>query len=175
MRAAYPDADDEELLVLACSDHDFRMPSLHLAAAHTAGGGRSYLYELTWPAPASGDALGACHFLEVPLVFGVLDRGLAAQLIGTPPPPEARELSVQMQTAWTAFARRRPTRLARPQRPAPVDPGLRQRRPRRRETLPGDHLTTAVGRCGPSRARPAALDQDRTRAHSSEGGSRCSC
>jgi hypothetical protein len=36
MRAAYPDADDEELLVLACSDHDFRMPSLHLAAAHTA-------------------------------------------------------------------------------------------------------------------------------------------
>lgn len=38
-------------------------------------------------------------------MFGVLDRGLAAQLSGTPPPPEARELSVQMQTAWTAFAR----------------------------------------------------------------------
>ena len=59
MRAAYPDASAEELLVLAHSDHAFRMPSLHLAAAHTAGGGRSYLYELTWPASASGGALGA--------------------------------------------------------------------------------------------------------------------
>jgi para-nitrobenzyl esterase len=81
------------------------MPSLHLATAHTAGGGRSYLYELAWPAPASGGALGACHALDIPLVFGVLDSGLAAQLIGTPPPLEACGLSAQMQLAWTAFAR----------------------------------------------------------------------
>lgn len=38
-------------------------------------------------------------------MFGVLDRGLAVQLIGTPPPAEAHEISAQMQTAWTAFAR----------------------------------------------------------------------
>jgi para-nitrobenzyl esterase len=104
VRAAYPDACAEELLVLVHSDRTFRMPSLHLATAHTAGGGRSHLYELTWPAPASGGALGACHALDVPLVFGVLDRGLGAQLIGPPLRGEARDLSAQMQTAWTAFA-----------------------------------------------------------------------
>jgi para-nitrobenzyl esterase len=105
MRAAYPDAGPEELLVLTQSDRTFRMPSLQLATAHTSGGGRSHLYELTWRAPASGGTWGACHALDLPLVFGVLDRDLAAQLIGTPPPQEARELSTQMQTAWTGFAR----------------------------------------------------------------------
>jgi para-nitrobenzyl esterase len=75
------------------------MPSLHLATAHTAGGGRSYLYELVW-----GARWGACHALDVPLVFGVLDHGLGAQLIGAPLRGEARDLSAQMQTAWTAFA-----------------------------------------------------------------------
>jgi para-nitrobenzyl esterase len=104
-RAAYPDAGPEELLIRTHSDRAFRMPSLRLATAHTIGGGRSHLYELTWPAPVSGGAWGACHALDVPLVFGVLDRDLAAQLIGTPIPPDAREVSAQMQTAWTAFAR----------------------------------------------------------------------
>ncbi|WP_222267981.1 carboxylesterase/lipase family protein [Modestobacter marinus] len=105
MRAAYPAANAEELFVLAHSDREFRMPSLQLAAVHTAGGGRSHLYELTWPAPGSGGVLGACHFLDVPLVFGVLDRGQATQLLGAPPAAEAGEVSALMQTAWTAFAR----------------------------------------------------------------------
>lgn len=105
MRAAYPDAGTEDLYVLAHSDRMFRMPSLHLATAHTAGGGDSYLYELTWPSPVAGGALGACHGLDVPLVFGVLDQGLAGLLVGAPPADEAFELSAQMQAAWTAFAR----------------------------------------------------------------------
>jgi para-nitrobenzyl esterase len=105
MRAAFPAAGAEELYVLAHSDRMFRMPSLQLARAHTAGGGRSHLYELTWPAPASGGVLGACHALDVPLVFGVLDQGLALQLLGPTPPPEAAEVSAQLQTAWTGFAR----------------------------------------------------------------------
>ncbi|MFW3170901.1 carboxylesterase/lipase family protein [Geodermatophilus sp. CPCC 206100] len=105
VRAAFPEADAEERYVLARSDRMFRVPSLHLATAHTAGGGRSHLYELTWPAPAAGGVLGACHALDVPLVFGVLDQGLAPMLLGTPPPAEAVDVSAQLQTAWTAFAR----------------------------------------------------------------------
>ncbi|WP_214404747.1 carboxylesterase/lipase family protein [Pseudonocardia lacus] len=105
-RAAFPDADAERLYVTAHSDRMFRMPSLHLAAAHAAGGGSSHLYELTWPSPAAGGALGACHALDVPLVFGVLDRGLALMVLGTPPPTaEAVEVSERMRAAWTAFAR----------------------------------------------------------------------
>ena len=103
--AAYPDAAAEELFVLAHSDRMFRMPSLHLAAAHTAGGGRAHLCELTWPAPAADGIFGACHGLDVPLVFGVLDQGLATQLLGTPPAAAAAEVSAQMQSAWTTFAR----------------------------------------------------------------------
>jgi para-nitrobenzyl esterase len=86
------------------SDWLFRMPSLHLAEAQTAAGGRAHVYELTWPAPGMGGALGACHGLDVPLVFGNLDRGQTAVLIGDPPSPEAAALSARMRAAWASFA-----------------------------------------------------------------------
>jgi len=105
MRTAYPEATAEELYVVAHSDRMFRMSSLHLAVAHTAGGGRAHLCELTWPAPAAGKVFGACHGLDVPLVFGVLDQGMARQLLGTPPGADAIAVSAQMQSAWTTFAR----------------------------------------------------------------------
>ncbi|MFE5872980.1 carboxylesterase/lipase family protein [Streptomyces roseifaciens] len=103
-RDALPAASPEELYERVQSDWLFRMPSLHLAQAQTAGGGRAHVYELTWPAPGMGGAFGACHGLDVPLVFGTLDRGQPAVLIGEGPPPEAEELSARMRAAWTAFA-----------------------------------------------------------------------
>jgi len=103
-RAAFPAATDEELYELVNADWLFRMPSLHLADAQVAGGGQAHLYELTWSAPGLGGGLGACHGLDVPLVFGNLTSGQTAMLIGDPPPPAARELSRQMRDAWTAFA-----------------------------------------------------------------------
>ncbi|MDX3537333.1 carboxylesterase family protein [Streptomyces sp. MB09-01] len=103
-REAFPAAGPDELYELVGSDWLFRMPSLHLAQAQTAGGGRAHVYELTWSAPGMGGALGACHGLDVPLVFGNLDRGQPAVLIGESPFPEAEELSARMRGAWTAFA-----------------------------------------------------------------------
>lgn len=41
----------------------------------------------------------------MPLVFGVLDQGLATQLLGAPPAADAGEVSAQMQSLWTTFAR----------------------------------------------------------------------
>ena len=105
IQAAYPDASAEELYVLAHSDRMFRIPSLHLAVAQTAGGGTAHLSELIWPAPAAGGVFGACHGLDVPLIFGVLDQGLATQLIGLLTVAAATEISGQMQSAWTSFAR----------------------------------------------------------------------
>jgi len=46
-RAAYPGAGAERLYELVHSDWLFRMPSLRLADAQVAGGGRAYAYELT--------------------------------------------------------------------------------------------------------------------------------
>ncbi|WP_331446481.1 carboxylesterase/lipase family protein [Streptomyces xanthochromogenes] len=103
-RAAHPDADPTTLQTLVMSDWLFRMPSLHLAEAHAAGGGTAYLYELAWPAPAFGGALGACHGLDVPLVFGNLLGGIATLALGEEPPAEAWAVSDAMGRAWTAFA-----------------------------------------------------------------------
>ncbi|MGW2017690.1 carboxylesterase/lipase family protein [Streptomyces sp. NPDC001927] len=103
-REAFPAAGPEELYELVNSDWLFRMPSLHLAEAQAAAGGSVHLYELTWSAPGMGGALGACHGVDVPLVFGNLDRGQPAALIGESPSPEAEELSARMRAAWTSFA-----------------------------------------------------------------------
>jgi para-nitrobenzyl esterase len=78
------------------------MPSLQLAAAHAAGGGQAYLYELTYRAPASGGILGACHALDVPLVFGTLPA--ARDFFGDSPPQEAVEVSSRMRAAWVSMA-----------------------------------------------------------------------
>jgi para-nitrobenzyl esterase len=51
-----------------------------------------------------GGVLGACHGLDVPLVFGNLDRGQTALLIGASPSAEAEALSASMRASWTAFA-----------------------------------------------------------------------
>jgi para-nitrobenzyl esterase len=103
-REAFPEAKPELLYELVNSDWLFRMPSVRLAEAQVTGGGRAYLYELTWPAPGYGGGLGACHGLDVPLVFGNLTSGQPAVLIGDRPGDEAIELSAQMRTAWTTFA-----------------------------------------------------------------------
>jgi para-nitrobenzyl esterase len=101
-RQAYPDAGAEALFELVHSDWLFRMPTLHLAQAHAAGGGgRTFLYQVSYPASEGG--LGACHAIDVPLVFGVW-AGLGQLLFGAGPPASAVALSDLMGREWTAFA-----------------------------------------------------------------------
>ncbi len=99
--AAFPDPD--ECFETVRSDWLFRMPTVHLAEAQVRAGGAAYLYELTWPAPGLGGALGACHGLDVPLVFGNLTAGQPALLIGEPT-AEAAAVSQMLRRAWTDFA-----------------------------------------------------------------------
>ena len=100
-RESFPDA--EELYEVVRSDWLFRMPSLHLALAQVAAGGAAHLYELTWPASGMGGMFGACHGLDVPLVFGNLTAGQPAVLIGDVT-AEAEAVSESVRRAWTAFA-----------------------------------------------------------------------
>jgi para-nitrobenzyl esterase len=76
------------------------MPSLHLAQAHAAAGGRTYLYELQYDQAV----LGACHGLDVPLVFGTRAE-LGEFLLGNPPPDSAVQLGNLMRAEWVEFAR----------------------------------------------------------------------
>ncbi|RFS81242.1 carboxylesterase/lipase family protein [Actinomadura spongiicola] len=98
-RAAFPDASPETLYELVQGDWLFRMPSVRLAEAHAAAGGRAHLYELTWEAPG----FGSCHVLDVPLVWGNLTSGIANLFFGGAP-DAAAELSATIRPAWTAFA-----------------------------------------------------------------------
>ena len=103
-REGFPGAGPHQLHEAVNSDWLFRMPSLHLAQAQHDAGGRAHVYELAWPAPGMGGILGACHGLDVPLIFGNLDRGQPAALIGDGPRSEAEALSALMRGAWTRFA-----------------------------------------------------------------------
>jgi len=103
-RDAFPEAHPEQLYELVNSDWLFRMPSLRLAEAHAAAGGRTHVYELTWSAPGMGGVLGACHGLDVPLVFGNLSSGGPAMLIDQPPSAETEAMSTWIRETWTAFA-----------------------------------------------------------------------
>jgi para-nitrobenzyl esterase len=101
-RKAYPSADAGGLFEVAFSDWLFRMPTLHLAQAHAMSGGTTYLYELTAQAPAG--PFGACHALDVPLIFGAHGEGIAAMLAGAEPPAEFTALGDLMRREWLNFA-----------------------------------------------------------------------
>jgi para-nitrobenzyl esterase len=101
---AFPDASAARLYELVQSDWLFRMPTLRLAQAQAAAGGRAYLYELTWQSTGMGGELGACHGLDGPLLFGTLDAHLGPLLIDQNKPEDAEALSARFREAWTAFA-----------------------------------------------------------------------
>ncbi|MFE7166962.1 carboxylesterase/lipase family protein [Streptomyces sp. NPDC057616] len=105
-RAAFPGATPGELFERVQTDWLFSMPSLRLAEAQHAGGGPAHVYELTWPAPGAGGGLGACHGLDIPLLFGTFEADLGNLLFaGSGVPAEAEELSARFRRSWTAFAR----------------------------------------------------------------------
>lgn len=103
-REAFPGSSAEDLFELVQTDWLFRMPTLKLAEAQAAGGGKAYLYELAWQSPGKGGLLRACHGLDGPLLFGTYDAHLGPVAIGPEHTAEARDLTSQIRTAWTSFA-----------------------------------------------------------------------
>jgi para-nitrobenzyl esterase len=97
-RAAYPDADHRQLYQLVCSDFVYRMPTLHIAQAHAAGGGTTHLYEFCFDA----SPIAAAHTTEIPLVFGTLDSPAGSALYGSS--PAAETVSREMSGSWRSFA-----------------------------------------------------------------------
>jgi len=87
------------------TDGQFRMPALQLAEAQTAaGGGRVYLYELAWEVPGANGLLGACHGLDLPLLFGTFEASLGSLLFGPEPTKKAYAAAAQLRETWTTFA-----------------------------------------------------------------------
>lgn len=100
-RAAYPGFRDPDLAVVVLSDALIRLPTVNVAEAHAASGGRTWMYELRWPSPILGTA---GHCLDIPLIFGDATSRYAQRFLGATPPDDYFALSQQMRTAWTSFA-----------------------------------------------------------------------
>jgi len=128
-RAAFPGATAEQLYAQVQTDRIFRMPALQLAEAQTAGGGRAYLYEIAWEAPGAGGLLGACHGLDLPLLFGTFGDSLGPLLFGPQPSERAYAAAARLRATWTTFA-------------ATGDPGWPAYDPQHRLTEIFDEVTT---------------------------------
>jgi len=85
------------------SQRVFHLPATHLADAHAAAGGRTFVYRFDHAHPLVGRWLGACHGFELPFVFGTLGDPLLGALFAAT--PTARGISQRMMDAWLAFAR----------------------------------------------------------------------
>ncbi len=85
------------------SDRIFHYPAHSLARAHSLHVPQTYAYLFDWSPPLAGNAIGACHGIEIPFVFGSYSKPLLRPLIGFG--REGRRLSKRMMSAWIAFAR----------------------------------------------------------------------
>jgi para-nitrobenzyl esterase len=104
-RRAEPGASTADLFVAISTDLVFRLPCEELLAAHAAsaadGTTRSYLF--TYESPAFEGRLRSSHALEIPFVFGVVDRPGNELFLG-PLDDEVLALSDACRTAWATFA-----------------------------------------------------------------------
>ena len=91
-----------ELWFAIDSDRAFRYPAMRLAELQRVHQPATYAYLFTWPSPFMEGALGACHALELPFVFGTFDDPVMKTFVGHG--PAAQHLAEQMQAAWIAFA-----------------------------------------------------------------------
>ncbi len=86
------------------TDLRFRVGAMRLAEAQVQHQPDTYLYLFTYASPARRGALGSCHALEMPFVFGTTKTAPTQdRFAGTG--PDVDRLSEAMMDAWIAFAR----------------------------------------------------------------------
>ena len=96
-------ATNHDIVDAVATASRFRMPGLRLAETQREHQPKTFVYQFDWESPARRGALGACHGLEIPFVFGSIGRTGDDRMSGSG--PEADQLSGQMMDAWIAFAR----------------------------------------------------------------------
>ena len=94
------DDSPDEIFVAAIGDIMLRVPGLRLADAQTSRA-PTYAYLFDWKSPGMDGALGSCHALELPFVFGTHDA--APEFCGSGPVADA--FSELTMDTWLAFAK----------------------------------------------------------------------
>lgn len=85
------------------SDRIFRVPTARLLDAQVAAGGAAWGFQFDWEVEAFGLPLGACHVVDVPLVFGLVDTPVGQLFTGGG--DAAEQLSARVRGHWGDFAR----------------------------------------------------------------------
>jgi para-nitrobenzyl esterase len=85
------------------TDWIFRIPAIRLAEAQSAHQGDTYSYLFSYKSTAFNGALGACHAIDVPFVFGNLRRRGVDMLLG-PISEETEALERATVAAWLSMA-----------------------------------------------------------------------
>ncbi|MBY0275588.1 carboxylesterase/lipase family protein [Candidatus Binatia bacterium] len=101
-RKSRPAAPPWQIFDAIESDRHFRIPAIRLAESQSAHQEHTYMYLFTWPSPAAGGLLGACHAIELPFVFGTLDAPNMAGFSGSG--PRAEQLAQVVMDVWLRFA-----------------------------------------------------------------------
>jgi para-nitrobenzyl esterase len=102
-RAGRASTEPRELWFAIESDRNFRLPAIRLLESRVRAGLPCWKYLFTWASPALDGAVGSCHALEIPFVFGLDGDATVRGLVGDG--DAARALASAMQEAWLAFAR----------------------------------------------------------------------
>lgn len=81
------------------TDRMFRIPSLNIAAGQSQHSQHVYAFSFEW----DKGIFGACHAVDIPFVFGGVNRGIGQILTGGG--EQAEKLCERVQACWIAFAR----------------------------------------------------------------------
>ena len=87
-----------DLFMAIEGDWTFRIPAIRLTEIQNSLGAAAFAYLFTWTSPIMGGKLGSCHALDLPFVFGLLEKNFSG--VG----PAAEALKDNIQSAWLAFA-----------------------------------------------------------------------
>nr|MDQ3294242.1 carboxylesterase family protein [Actinomycetota bacterium] len=102
-RAEHPGASPDALATAVATDYVFRAPAERLLQAQHPHGD-TWSYRFTYRTPAFGGVLGACHALDVPFTFDVVEHPGSTMFVGDAN-DEALALAAGMRSAWAGFAR----------------------------------------------------------------------
>ena len=97
-RERFPDEPDP--LGRVTTAGDWWLPAIRFAEAQHAAGGEVWMYRLDWRTGVRG--MGACHGLDVPLVFDDLANPFFRILLGRET-SRARQVTDTMHDAWVRF------------------------------------------------------------------------
>ncbi|MFM8508311.1 MAG: carboxylesterase family protein, partial [Actinomycetota bacterium] len=98
-----PGSSPAQMLAALQSDESFRAPAWRVIDARDRAGNTTWSYFFTWPTPAFGGILGACHGLDIPFVFDNIQVPNVELFIGQS--PAHRHLADTMAGALVHFAR----------------------------------------------------------------------